>query len=60
LTQINVLGGNQLNFVPLPDQGIAMPVENVIVLVIILVAMVGFTLVTAWSSPDRKKLPRDN
>jgi len=34
-----------------------MPAENVIVLVIIVGAMVAFTLVAAWLSLDRNKLP---
>jgi hypothetical protein len=39
---------------------IAMPVENLIVLLIVSGGMVAFMLVLAWLSLDRNKLPRDN
>ncbi len=39
---------------------IAMPVENLIVLLIVGGAMAAFMLVTAWLSLDRNKLPRDD
>jgi hypothetical protein len=39
---------------------IAMPVENLIVLLIVGGAMAAFMLVLAWLSLDRNKLPRDS
>lgn len=37
-----------------------MPVENYIVLLIVIGAMVAFMAVTTWLSLDRNKLPRDS
>ena len=37
-----------------------MPVDNLIVLLIVLGAMAAFMLVIAWLSLDRNKLPRDD
>ncbi len=37
-----------------------MPVENLILIFIVLGAMAAFMLVTAWLSLDRNKLPRDD
>ena len=37
-----------------------MPVDNLIVILIVLGAMAAFMLVTAWLSLDRNKLPRDD
>lgn len=37
-----------------------MPAINVIILAIIVIAMVAFTLVIAWSSLDRNKLSHDD
>jgi len=39
---------------------IAMPVENLIMLFIIIGGMAVFMLVTMWFSLDRNKLPRDS
>ena len=37
-----------------------MPVDNLIVILIVIGAMAAFMLVTAWLSLDRNKLPRDD
>ncbi len=37
-----------------------MPVENLVVLLIVIGAMVLFMVVTGWLSLDRNKLPNDN
>ena len=60
LTHINVLCWLRHSVVPKPAPEHAMPVENIIVLLIVAGAMVAFMLVIAWLSLDRNKLPRDD